>query len=148
MCGCVHVRSFVPLARRGLFYSSQAGNFNRTIVFCFSYSVTARLHLITCVFREAVSSVSDGPLVTSSGHAEGAGRDRGGGGAYYLVYPEGDVSEAALLSGKLHQFPVHGPELIKLVCATQQQHSQVKINTNTQTNNTFIAGLHTTLSKW
>lgn len=34
----------------------------------------------------------------------------------YLVYPKGDVSEAALLGGILHQFPVHGPELVKLIC--------------------------------
>lgn len=34
----------------------------------------------------------------------------------YLVYPKGDVSEAALLGGILHQLPVHGPELVKLIC--------------------------------
>ena len=34
----------------------------------------------------------------------------------YQVYPEGDVSEASVLSGIFHQLPVHGPELVELIC--------------------------------
>lgn len=36
-------------------------------------------------------------------------------GVYYLVYSEGDISEASLLCGIFHQLPVHGPELVKLI---------------------------------
>lgn len=41
----------------------------------------------------------------------------------YLVYPEGDVSKASVLSGIFHQLPVHGPELVKLICGNTRTSS-------------------------
>ncbi len=45
-----------------------------------------------------------------------------------LVYPEGDVSEASLLSGIFHQLPVHGPELVKLICDNTNTHRSAIAN--------------------
>ena len=47
----------------------------------------------------------------------------------YLVYPKGDVSEAALLGGILHQLPVHGPELVKLICENTNTHRSANLKT-------------------